>query len=83
MSEWIKAQPDQLPPFSPEPHKHVECIVYIPGLDEGTVLKNGVTTGYYIHGLNEWRMTGSPSTWKVTYWQAMPQPPVTEEDDES
>jgi len=76
MNEWIEVQPEQLPPESPEPHTFIQVLMYVPELDKGTVLENGVCVGYYVHQLGQWRVGTGPSSWKATHWQPMPQPPT-------
>lgn len=82
MRDWIEAKPDQLPPEHPVPGMFYRCIVYVPDLDRGTIDENGVTVGWYCHQTQLWYLQGSPSTWTVTHWIPMPQPPGDENEEE-
>lgn len=66
---WISVK-DGLP-TQPKAHEHSYSEV------EVVFNRNGereVKRGYYIPSMNEWRLTGSPSSWNdcITHWQPLP-----------
>lgn len=75
-SSWIHVSLWMPPPSTPENIVRVQ--VYVPDMRGGMDSARGrICEGWYYGApLNEWRVDGTPTRWRVSHWQPLPGRPL-------